>query len=94
MNEGETVGQVVHVFTRAIQLAPKRGLGNVEIELEAMDLLMDYALLLGPEGLADVISVLALEHKGAPITRAQAKLTTSCCFDAERMCRAAEKDAN
>jgi hypothetical protein len=58
------VDELVSVFARAQQLLRERKLSgkNVTMEMDAMDLLMDYALLLGPYRLADVLLLLSEEQ--------------------------------
>jgi hypothetical protein len=57
----------------------RENLRSLEMEMEAMDLLMDHAALLGPGGLADVLSILALDR--AVVTRAQAALAVRSCLE-------------
>jgi hypothetical protein len=90
MNEDETADQIVSVFGKAVQLVRDRHLGRpVEMEATAMDLLMDFVLLLGAEGLADVLSILAIENNGTPATRSQVKLAVNCRLEAGRLLDAA-----
>jgi hypothetical protein len=88
MNEDETADQIVSVFGKAVQLVRDRHLERpVEMEATAMDL--DFVLLLGAEGLADVLSILAIENNGTPATRSQVKLAVNCRLEAGRLLDAA-----
>jgi hypothetical protein len=74
MNEDETADQITSVFSQAVQLVRDRGLGpEVNLEMKAMDLLLDFVLVLGAEGVADVLTIIALEHGTVPATRSQVK---------------------
>jgi hypothetical protein len=72
-NDDNIVDEIVSVFLQARQLAGARrpnGRG-VSLEMEANDLLMDYALLLGPTGLAEVMLILEEEQNETPLTVAE-----------------------
>jgi hypothetical protein len=73
--EDETVDQLTSVFTQAIRLLRDRSKGEVALEMPAMDLLMDYSLLLGPARLAAVLSTLATDK---PATRPQVAAALNC----------------
>jgi hypothetical protein len=71
MNEDEISKQIVAVFEQAKELARQRGVArNTTMDMPAMDLLLDHALDLGPDGLFDIVTMLAV-HDGEPITRTQ-----------------------
>ena len=85
-NEDDKVAdELVSVFTQAVGLLRERGLRSLQMEMEAMDLLMDHMLLLGPEGTADVLSVLALDPAVDVVTRAQAAVAIECCLEAGQL---------
>jgi hypothetical protein len=84
-NEDKVVDEIISAFTQAASLLRERGLRSPPMEMEAADLLMDYVLLLGSEGLADVLSVLALDRTIDGITRAQAAAAIESYFEAGRL---------
>ena len=66
--------QIVSTFVQARELAQAlspRGHGDVTMEMDAMDLLMDYAIPLGPVGLADVMLLLGREDGPGLVDRAE-----------------------
>jgi hypothetical protein len=83
-DEDEVVGRIVCVFSQAIGKLRKRGLCPLEMKMEAMDLLMDHATSLGPEGLADVMSILALDRAVGVTTRAQVALSVSSYLETQK----------
>jgi hypothetical protein len=81
-NQDETTAnQLTEVFTQALQLFHDRGYGDVQLEMPAMDLLMDHSLSLGPVGLASVLSILAEE--GGTVTKPQAAAALSQFLEAQ-----------
>jgi hypothetical protein len=50
-----------------------------------MDRLLDFVLLLGAEGVADVLSILAKEHNGTPFARSQVEAAVACRLEAGRL---------
>jgi hypothetical protein len=73
----DATDRLIEVFTQAVQLLRiNHGLDSeVQLEMPAMDLLMDYSLTLGPAGLAAVLSNLAEE--GGLVTEPQAAAVLS-----------------
>ena len=72
MDDDAVVGRITAVFEQARSLARERGeyVRNPELEMPAMELLMDYALQLEAAGLVDVAAALAATTD-KPITEAQ-----------------------
>ena len=83
--DNKVADEIVSVFTQAAGLLREPGLRSLPMEMEAMDLLMDHMLLLGPEGIADVLSVLASDPAIDVITPAQAAAAIECCLEAEQL---------
>jgi hypothetical protein len=72
-NEDAMAKELADVFSQAVASLRERGLSSpLLLEMEAMDLLMDHVLQLGPEGLADVLFMLASDRTGGETTRTQA----------------------
>ena len=85
MTEDETVNELTKVFKVGARLARARGVPQMQLEMEALDMFMDYFLILGGDGVADVLTILALEET-APITREQVSFALGCYFKAEHLC--------
>jgi hypothetical protein len=84
MSEDKIVDALIRVFVEAVQLPRNWGFdGEIEMDVEAMDLLMDHALSLEAEGLASVLVMLTTEL--SPATREQAAAAVNCWFAAERL---------
>jgi hypothetical protein len=83
--EDRIVAGLVDTFSAAVRLCRNRGIGELTLEGDAMGLLMDYALLLGVEGVAGVIGILAVEGDGEVVSRDLVALALGCWFEAQRL---------
>ena len=94
MDDDAVVKRLVAVFEQAKVVARAAWFGprNPEMEMPAMDLLMDYALTLGPTGLVDVMTALLAEtekpinsspdacgHRSAPHGRSRTQSLMLVC---------------
>lgn len=77
--------RIVHTFLRASEVArARRPHGrNVTMEMDAHDLLMDWALLLEPVGLAEVMLILEEEQSPKPTTRVQVAAAINFVIESE-----------
>jgi hypothetical protein len=74
MDDDTGARELANVFLQARQLLHSRQPHgrDITMEMDGCDLLMDYALLLGPTGVADVWAILMEEQRGeAPATSSQ-----------------------
>ena len=71
--DDEISNRIVNTFTQARELVRAHCPHGVDVtmEMDAMDLLMDYTIPLGPTGLADVLLLLGREDGPKPVDRAE-----------------------
>jgi hypothetical protein len=87
MEDDRAVDEITHVFLQARQICRnrKQSWKAVSFEEDAIDLLTNYTLLLGPLGLADAMQILAEEQVGrSPVTCPQVALVIASVLDTSK----------